>query len=75
MVTKKQLADKWYELYDERFPSNYAGVWRKLPNSFSVSYLAKLWYESYGEAFSSNYSGVYRSLKLKENIKRKGGNK
>ena len=64
MVTKKTLSKEWDNSYGENFRTEYPGVYKALPKTFSVDRLKSEWKKAYGENFASNYSGVHKKLKL-----------
>ena len=63
MVTKRTLSKEWDDSYGENFKTEYPGVYKALPKTFSVNRLKTEWKKAYGENFASNYGGVVRSLK------------
>ena len=61
-------------MYGENFPSEYSGVYKKLPKTFTRKRLIEEWKKTYGEDLKKEYKGVYRLLgksRLKAKLKAK----
>ena len=74
MVTKTSLKKKWSYMYGENFSSEYSGIYKKLPKTFTRKRLTEEWDKFYGEDLKKEYAGIYQLLgknKLKTKVKEK----